>query len=80
MRLILIKTQTNKMKKVLAIVTGVVFVGLVACGPSAEEQKKMADQLQAAADSAANALLQQASDAATAPSDSTAAPADTTKK
>jgi ABC-type enterochelin transport system substrate-binding protein len=60
------------MKKVLAIVTGVVFVSLVACGPSAEEQKKMEDALKAAADSAANALLQQASDAATAPADTTA--------
>lgn len=60
------------MKKVLAIVTGVVFVGLVACGPSAEEAKKMADAMQAAADSAANALLQQASDAATMPVDTTA--------
>jgi hypothetical protein len=60
------------MKKVLAIVTGVVFVSLVACGPSAEEQKKMEDALKAAADSAANALLQQASDAAMAPADTTA--------
>ncbi|MBI4930190.1 MAG: hypothetical protein HY841_05470 [Bacteroidetes bacterium] len=67
------------MKKVLAIVMGVVFVGLVACGPSAEDQKKMEDALKAAADSAANALLQQAS---TAAADTTAAPApaDTTKK
>lgn len=69
------------MKKVLAIVTGVVFVGLVACGPSAEEQKAMAEK--ATADSIAkadslNALLQQASTAAT---DSvSAAPADSTKK
>ena len=62
------------MKKVLAIVTGVVFVSLVACGPSAEEAKKMEDAMKAAADSAANALLQQASDAAaTAPVDTAAA-------
>ena len=78
MRLILIKNQTNKMKKVLSIVTGCVFLGLVACGPSAEDQKKMEEALQQAADSAANALLQQASDAATMPADSTAAPADST--
>ena len=68
------------MKKVLSIVTGCMVLGLVACGPSAEDQKKMEEALQKAADSAANALLQQASDAATtAPADSTAAPADTTK-
>lgn len=65
------------MKKVLAIVTGVVFVSLVACGPSAEEAKKMEEAMKAAADSAANALLQQASDAATAPVDTAAAAADT---
>ena len=67
------------MKKVFAIVTGMIFAGLVACGPSAEEQKKMADQLQAAADSAANALLQSASNAATDTAAVTA-PMDTTKK
>ena len=66
------------MKKVLAILTAFVFVGLVACGPSAEDAKKMEEALQKAADSAANALLQQASDAATMPADSSAAPADTT--
>lgn len=67
------------MKKVLSIVTGCLFLGLVACGPSAEDQKKMEEALQKAADSAANALLQQASDAATMPAaDSTAAPADST--
>ena len=66
------------MKKVFAILTAFVFVGLVACGPSAEEKKAMEEQLQRAADSAANALLQQASEAA-APADSAAAaPADTT--
>ena len=80
MRLILIKNQTKQMKKVLAIVTGVVFVGLVACGPSAEDQKKMEEQLKAAADSAANALLQQASDAAAPVDTMAAAPVDTTKK
>ena len=70
-----IKNQTNKMKKVLALLTAFVFVGLVACGPSAEDAKKIEEALQAAADSAANALLQQASDAATepAPADSVAA-------
>ena len=68
------------MKKVFAILTAFVFVGLVACGPSAEDQKKMEEALQKAADSAANALLQQASDAATMPADSTTAPADSTKK
>ena len=69
------------MKKVLAILTAFVFVGLVACGPSAEDQKKMEEALQHAADSAANALLNAAS---TAASDSTKAetpaPADSTKK
>ncbi|MBI3500492.1 MAG: hypothetical protein HY063_01760 [Bacteroidetes bacterium] len=66
------------MKKLFAIVTACAFLGLISCGPSAEEQKKMEEALQKAADSAANALLQQASSAATA--DSTKAPADTTKK
>jgi len=74
--IILIKNQTNKMKKVFALLTAFVFVGLVACGPSAEDAKKMEEAMQAAADSAANALLQQASDAAT-PVDTAAAPADT---
>ena len=68
------------MKKLLAIVTGVVFVGLVACGPSAADQKKMEDALKAAADSAANALLQQASSAANDTTAKTAVAADTTKK
>ena len=69
------------MKKVLLIVTAFAFVGLVSsCGPSAADQKKMEEALQKAADSAANALLQQASDAATMPADSTKAPADSTKK
>ena len=63
------------MKKVLALLTAFVFVGLVACGPSAEEKKAMEEQLQMAADSAANALLQQASEAATPIVDSV--PADT---
>lgn len=64
------------MKKVFALLTAFVFVGLVACGPSAEEKKAMDDAFQATADSANNALLQQASEAAT-PVDTTAAPADT---
>lgn len=65
--------QTNKMKKILTLLTAVGFTGLVACGPSAEEQKAMEDALKKAADSAANALLQQASESATQPTtDSTA--------
>ena len=62
------------MKKVLALLTAFVFVGLVACGPSAEEQKAMEEAAQRSADSIANALLQQASEAATPAPDSTAAP------
>ena len=69
------------MKKVLLIVTAFAFVGLVSsCGPSAADQKKMEEALQKAADSAANALLQQASTAATDTSKKEAAPADSTKK
>ena len=69
------------MKKVLAIVTAFAFVGLVSCGPSAEDQKKMEEALQQAADSAANALLQQASTAAADTNKAeTPAPADSTKK
>lgn len=60
------------MKKLLVIATGFMFLGLVSCGPSAEEKQKMEEQLKVAADSAANALLQQASDAVAAPADSTA--------
>jgi len=75
------KTKKHTMKKVLALLTAFVFVGLVACGPSASEKKAMEEQMQKAADSAANALLQQAS---TAAADTSAKPAamsaDTTKK
>lgn len=60
------------MKKLLVIATGFMFLGLVSCGPSAEEKQKMEEQLKVAADSAANALLQQASDVVAAPADSTA--------
>ena len=52
------------MKKVLSVLTAFVFVGLVACGPSAEEKMAQEAALQHAADSAANALLEQASEAA----------------
>ena len=69
------------MKKVFALLTAFVFVGLVACGPSAAEKKAMEDQMQKAADSAANALLQQASTAAAdTAAKPAAAPVDTTKK
>jgi uncharacterized protein YcfL len=69
------------MKKVFALLTAFVFVGLVACGPSAEEKKVIEQQLQKAADSAANALLQQASTAASDTAKTkVAAPADTSKK
>ena len=68
------------MKKVIGLLSAFVLVGFVACGPSAEEKKKMEEQLQKAADSAANALLQQAS----VPSDTSRAkvttPADSLKK
>lgn len=63
------------MKKVFALLTAFVFVGLVACGPSAEEKKAQEEAAQRAADSVANSLLKQASESAT-PADSTAAPAD----
>lgn len=59
------------MKKVFALLTAFVFVGLVACGPSAEEKKAMEEAAQKTADSVANALLQQASEAA-APVDTAA--------
>ncbi|TAL61819.1 MAG: hypothetical protein EPN85_03930 [Bacteroidetes bacterium] len=52
------------MKKILALLTAFVFVGLVACGPSAEEKKALEEAAQRAADSVANALLQQAAEAA----------------
>jgi len=66
------------MKKVLFTLAGMTFLGLVACGPSAEQKKAMEEQAQRSADSAANALLQQAS---TSASDSVmAAPVDSTQK
>ena len=68
------------MKKVFALLTAFVFVGLVACGPSAEEKKVIEQQLQKAADSAANALLQQASTAASDTAKTKVAAADTSKK
>lgn len=68
------------MKKVLAILSAFAVAGLIACGPSADDQKKMEEALQKAADSAANALLQQASTAAAdTAKPMEAAPADTTK-
>lgn len=69
------------MKKVLVLLSAFVLVGLVACGPSADEKKKMEEQLQKAADSTANALLQKASSAASDTAKTTVtAPADATKK
>ena len=66
------------MKKVFAIITGCVMIGLVACGPSAadkEKQQRMQDSL------VQDSLMKVASQAATPPADSMAAPAaDTTKK
>ncbi len=55
------------MKKVFTLVTAFVFVGLVACGPSAEEKAAQEAALQQSADSVANALLEQASEAAAEP-------------
>ena len=49
-----IKNQTNQMKKVFALLTAFVFVGLVACGPSAEEKKAQEEAAQKAADSTAH--------------------------
>lgn len=66
------------MKKVFALLTGFVFVGLVACGPSANEKEtqRLADSAAAAQNAAAaDSLLQQANAAST---DTVAAPADTT--
>ena len=68
------------MKKVLTILAAFAVAMLVACGPSAEEQKKMEEALQKAADSAANALLEQASTAAADTSKPAEAPADSTKQ
>ena len=63
------------MKKVFAILTAFVFVGLVACGPSAaEKEKKQREQDSLTQDS----LMKVASAAATPAAD--AAPVDTTKK
>lgn len=69
------------MKKVFALLTTFVFLALVSCGPSADENKKMEEQLQKAADSTANALLQKASTAASDTTRTNDVPAaDTTKK
>lgn len=66
------------MKKVFSIITGCVFVGLVACGPSAADKEKaqrMQDSLMQ------DSLMKVAEQNATPPPvemDTTAAPADTT--
>ena len=68
------------MKKVFAILTAFVFVGLVACGPSeAEKAAKAAADSTAMADSIAKATAEAAAAAAAAAPVDTAA-ADTTKK
>ena len=73
-----IKNQTKQMKKVFALLTAFVFVGLVACGPSAEDKAKEAAETQRLADSTANALLQEASNAAAPDSSSAAGAPDST--
>jgi len=79
-RIFLLKIKKT-MKKALTLLTAFVFAGLVACGPSAAEKKVLEEQLQKAADSTANALLQQASTSASDTAKTKAvAPADTTKK
>lgn len=69
------------MKKLIALLSAFLVIVLIACGPSAEDNKKMEEQLQKAADSTANALLQKASTAASDTSKpNVVAPTDTTKK
>jgi hypothetical protein len=65
------------MKKVIVILTAFVFVGLVACGPSAaEKEQKQREQDSLVQDS----LMRIASEAAVVPSvDSTAVSADSTQ-
>ncbi len=53
------------MKKTLALLATFIYVCLIACGPSAADQKAMEEQLKKAEDSAQNALIEQASKAAT---------------
>ncbi len=59
------KNQTNKMKKVLLLLTGFAFAGLVACGPSADDLKKLEETMNAAGDSALKSLEDKAAAAAT---------------
>lgn len=69
------------MKKLIALLSAFLVIVLIACGPSAEDNKKMEEQLQKAADSTANALLQKASTAASdTAKPNVAAPTDTVKK
>ena len=69
------------MKKLIALLSAFLVIVLIACGPSAEDNKKMEEQLQKAADSTANALLQKASTAASdTAKPNVTAPTDTTKK
>jgi hypothetical protein len=70
------------MKKILGFLAVVAMTGIVACGPSAAEQKAMDEKLKKEADSIADALTKSMS--APEKSDTTkkpdAAPADTSKK
>ena len=70
-------TINNKqMKKVIAILTAFVFVGLVACGPSAaEKEQKQREQDSLVQDS----LMKIASQAATPPAADSAAVVDSTQ-
>jgi hypothetical protein len=68
--------QINKMKKVIVILTAFVFVGLVACGPSAaEKEQKKREQDSLVQDS----LMRIAGEAAAPTVDSTAVSADSTQ-
>ena len=56
--------KPKQMKKVFTFLTAFAFIGLGACGSPAEDKETEEAATQAAADSVANALLEQASEMA----------------
>jgi hypothetical protein len=68
------------MKKVFGILAVAAMMSIVACGPSAAEQKSMEEKLKKEADSIADALTKQMSAPEVKKDTTKGAAADTTKK
>jgi hypothetical protein len=68
------------MKKIVGVLAVTAMMSLIACGPSAAEQKTMEDKLKKEADSIADALTKQMSAPETKLDTTKKVMADTTKK